>query len=112
MEDGGMSALPVPIIDPTRQHAIRRGCEILRAESKAIATLAQSLDDAFAEAVEVLRSCRGSVVVTGMGKAGLIGQKISASFSCILPRQYMATWAKFAAKMSSYCSPTAVRLMK
>jgi arabinose-5-phosphate isomerase len=80
MEDGGMSALPVPIIDPTRQHTIRRGCEILRAESKAIATLAQSLDDAFAEAVEVLRSCRGSVV-TGMGKAGLIGQKISASFS-------------------------------
>jgi arabinose-5-phosphate isomerase len=81
MEDGGMSALPAIRIKPTRFHTIQRGGEILRAESDAIATLAQSLDDSFADAVEILQSCRGSVVVTGMGKAGLIGQKIAASFS-------------------------------
>ncbi len=76
-----MSALPVPSYDAARLNTIRRGCEILRIESTAIATLAQSLDESFATAVEVLQSCRGSVVVTGMGKAGLIGQKIAASFS-------------------------------
>lgn len=76
-----MSALPVSTIELTRLHLIRRGREILRAESDAITTLSHNLDNSFAEAVEVLKACRGSVVVTGMGKAGLIGQKIAASFS-------------------------------
>jgi arabinose-5-phosphate isomerase len=76
-----MSALPVPSIAPARLHTIRRGSEILRIESSAIEALAQSLDESFATAVEVLQSCRGSVIVTGIGKAGLIGQKIAASFS-------------------------------
>jgi len=81
MEDGGMSALPVASIDTARLHTIRRGVEVLRVESNAIAALAQSLDESFAIAVEVLQACRGSVIVSGIGKAGLIGQKISASFS-------------------------------
>ena len=76
-----MSTLPAQSIEPVRMRCIRRGSEILRAESSAIATLAQTLDDSFAEAVEKLYACRGSVVVTGMGKAGLVGQKIAASFS-------------------------------
>ncbi len=78
-----MSALPVPRIDSVRLHTIRRGSEILRAESQAIEALSQSLDESFATAVEVLRSCRGSVVVSGIGKAGLVGQKIAASFSSL-----------------------------
>jgi len=84
MEDGGMSTLSTrhpEHTEPARVRSIRRGCEILRAESSAIATLAQTLDESFAEAVETLLACRGSVVVTGMGKAGLVGQKIAASFS-------------------------------
>ncbi len=76
-----MSTLPAARTEPARSHIIRRGCEILRAESNAIATVAQSLDDSFAEAVEVVRACRGSVVVSGMGKAGLVGRKIAASLS-------------------------------
>ncbi|MDX1929967.1 MAG: KpsF/GutQ family sugar-phosphate isomerase [Pirellulaceae bacterium] len=76
-----MSALPVPSINAARVHTIRRGREVLRLESDAIEVLAKSLDESFARAVEVMQSCRGSVVVTGIGKAGLIGQKISASFS-------------------------------
>ena len=76
-----MSTLPIPRIDPGRARAVRRGREILQAEASAVARLSQSLDDSFAEAVDVLLSCRGSVVVTGMGKAGLVGQKIAASFS-------------------------------
>lgn len=76
-----MSTLPAARIEPASSLFIRRGCEILRAESNAITNLAQSLDDSFAEAVQVLLNCRGSVVVSGMGKAGLVGQKIAASFS-------------------------------
>ena len=76
-----MSTLPAARIEPARAQIIRRGCEILRAESDAISTLAKTLGDSFAEAVEVVQSCRGSVVVSGMGKAGLVGQKIAASFS-------------------------------
>ncbi len=72
---------PARDTEPTRARTIRRGCEILRAESNAIAALAQTLDDTFAQAVETLLACHGSVVVTGMGKAGLVGQKIAASFS-------------------------------
>ncbi len=76
-----MSAVPILGPEPSREHLIQRGCEILRAESQAIAALAQSLGTAFAESVNVLLACRGSVVVSGMGKAGLVGQKIAASFS-------------------------------
>ena len=76
-----MSTLPIPRIDSGRLQTIRRGREILHAESSAIASLSKSLDDSFASAVEVLLACRGSVVVTGMGKAGLVGQKIAASLS-------------------------------
>ena len=39
------------------------------------------LDDNFARAIELLHGCRGKVVVTGMGKSGLIGRKISATLA-------------------------------
>jgi arabinose-5-phosphate isomerase len=43
--------------------------------------VAQRLDASFCAAVELVYACRGSVIVTGMGKAGLIGQKITATLS-------------------------------
>jgi arabinose-5-phosphate isomerase len=54
---------------------------VLRIEAEAIGDLLQRLDARFEQAVEVLLGCRGRVVVTGMGKSGLIGQKIAATFS-------------------------------
>ncbi len=50
-------------------------------ESKAIKALADKIDNNFVTAVNLILQSRGRVVITGMGKSGLIGQKISASFS-------------------------------
>lgn len=52
----------------------------IRHEADALLRLASQLDADFLSAIEMLRACRGAVVVTGMGKAGLIGNKISATF--------------------------------
>ncbi len=55
--------------------------EVLRTEAAAISSLLPRIDDAFARAVEVIAACRGHVVVTGMGKPGLVGQKLSATLA-------------------------------
>ncbi len=60
---------------------LRAASEILLTESEALAKLARNMPVGFAEAVELLLRCRGAVIVTGMGKAGWIGQKISASLA-------------------------------
>jgi arabinose-5-phosphate isomerase len=54
---------------------------VLAIESEAVASLASRLDASFERAIEMLLSCKGRVVVTGMGKSGLICQKIAATFS-------------------------------
>jgi arabinose-5-phosphate isomerase len=56
---------------------------VLRIESEAIAGLIDRLDARFEKAVETLFACKGRVVVTGMGKSGLIGRKISATFASV-----------------------------
>lgn len=55
--------------------------KVLEIESQAILELVPRLDASFDRAVEVLFGCTGRVVVSGMGKSGLIGQKISATFA-------------------------------
>jgi arabinose-5-phosphate isomerase len=57
------------------------GRRVLEIEARAILELAPRLGEDFERAVELLLACAGRVVVTGMGKSGLIGQKISATFS-------------------------------
>ena len=54
---------------------------VLEIEAQAIRDLIPRLGDAFESAVDLLFGCPGRVVVTGMGKSGLIGQKISATLS-------------------------------
>lgn len=54
---------------------------VLRIEAEALKDLQARLDAGFERAVEVLLACKGRVVVTGMGKSGLIGRKIAATFS-------------------------------
>ena len=60
---------------------LRQARDILLAESRALGQLAGRLDGAFCRAVDRLLDCRGSVIVTGMGKAGLVGQKIAATLA-------------------------------
>jgi arabinose-5-phosphate isomerase len=54
---------------------------VLRIEADAITGLIDRLDARFEKAVELLYACKGRVVITGLGKSGLIGRKISATFS-------------------------------
>ncbi len=54
---------------------------VLKIEAQAIQDVLARLDDRFEKAVEVLFACKGRVVVSGMGKSGLIGRKISATLS-------------------------------
>jgi arabinose-5-phosphate isomerase len=54
---------------------------VLGVESSAVAALAERLDGSFDRAVELIVGCRGRVVVTGMGKSGIICQKLAATFS-------------------------------
>lgn len=54
---------------------------VLRIEAEAIAGLIERLDERFERAVEIIFECRGRVIVTGMGKSGLIGRKISATLA-------------------------------
>ncbi len=53
----------------------------LQIEAEALSGLVERLDDEFIKAVDVVLQCRGRVAVTGMGKSGLIGQKISATLA-------------------------------
>ncbi len=61
---------------------IRRLAErVLRLEAEAILGLIPKLDASFERAVELLRRCAGRVIVTGMGKSGLVGRKIAATLA-------------------------------
>src|ERR1700736_268111 len=54
---------------------------VLQIEAQAIQDVMERLDGKFEKAVELLFACKGRVVVSGMGKSGLIARKISATFS-------------------------------
>src|SRR5437016_14664025 len=74
------SARPVP--DPHSPfEQLRLGRDVIRTEGQTLLTLADRLGEEFCHAVALLASTPGSVIVSGMGKAGLIGQKIAATFA-------------------------------
>ncbi|XXF76766.1 KpsF/GutQ family sugar-phosphate isomerase [Myxococcaceae bacterium GXIMD 01537] len=54
---------------------------VLEAEARAILGVTERLGGSFLRALALLRACAGQVVVTGMGKAGLIGQKLSSTLA-------------------------------
>lgn len=58
--------------------SIEKGKEVIRIEAEAVKALEERIDGNFAAAVSILLKCRGRVIVTGMGKSGIIGQKIAA----------------------------------
>ena len=58
-----------------------KAIETLRIEAAAIEALIARVDDEFIAAVKSIMSCRGRVVVTGMGKSGHVGRKIAATLS-------------------------------
>lgn len=54
---------------------------VLRIEARALQEVLERLDSSFERAVDLLLGCKGRVVVTGMGKSGLVARKISATLS-------------------------------
>jgi arabinose-5-phosphate isomerase len=67
------------VADPKR--LLSRAIRVLSVEARAVEELKDRLDDNFAKAVELLLAASGKVVVTGMGKSGLIGRKIAATMA-------------------------------
>ncbi len=55
--------------------------EVIRKEAKAIAFLEKKIDENFVRAVELILKCKGRVIVTGIGKSGIIGKKIAATLT-------------------------------
>jgi len=64
-----------------RNRIVERGRRVLSLERDALATTVEKLDDAFARAVEMMRDSSGRVIVSGVGKSGLIARKIAATLT-------------------------------
>jgi arabinose-5-phosphate isomerase len=75
------SAAERTIIPYGQFELLREAREILADEAAGLAKVAAALDADFCKAADLLCQCQGSVVVTGMGKAGLIGRKLAATLS-------------------------------
>ena len=64
-------------MNPIRQSAI----DTINAEAAAVKHLTEQLTDDFEKSVKAILACKGKVIVTGMGKSGLIGKKIAATLA-------------------------------
>ena len=64
-----------------KEAILRRAREVLNIEIQGLLSLVDRLDQNFFDAIELLGSCRGKVVVTGVGKSGLICRKIAATLA-------------------------------
>jgi arabinose-5-phosphate isomerase len=77
-----MSSLPSPEFIPCSEvDQLREARDILRQAAQAITDVSRRLDTCFCEAVQLLLETTGAVVVTGVGKAGLVGRKLAATLS-------------------------------
>lgn len=65
----------------TNEEIIASGKEVVKIESQAVANLWYNINEDFARAVKVIYDCTGRVVLTGLGKSGLIARKIVATMN-------------------------------
>lgn len=65
------------------EQILSRAAEIMDEERRGIELTRRALDARFLDAVSMIRSCRGKLVVSGVGKSGLVGQKIVASLNSL-----------------------------
>ena len=66
---------------PSGESALALARAVIEIEAQAVAALGERLDGAFLHAVDLLLSCRGRVVVSGVGKSGHIGRKIASTLA-------------------------------
>ncbi|GBC83720.1 Arabinose 5-phosphate isomerase KdsD [bacterium HR11] len=70
-------------ISLTDAEVIAIGRRVLRTEGRAVSRLARTLGPEFAEAVRHLATCRGRVLVSGVGKSGIIGKKLAGTLTSV-----------------------------
>jgi arabinose-5-phosphate isomerase len=63
------------------QSIINKGKEVVRIEAEAVAGLGEKIGSSFADAVELIFNCKGRVIITGVGKSGIIARKIVATMN-------------------------------
>ncbi len=74
----------------TKEEIIKIGQEVLEIESRAVGALIPKLGPSFAQAVDLLSGTKSRIIITGMGKSGLIGRKVAATLaSCGTPAIYI-----------------------
>ena len=66
-----------------RSRLLDEAKRVLKVEADAILELIAGLDEGFLKTLRMIDNCRGRVIVTGMGKSGLVGKKIAATFSSV-----------------------------
>lgn len=76
--DDGPTVIPI-----TNADHLREAQSVIRRESEALQLLADRLDETFCDAVRLISRSAGTVIVTGVGKAGLIGQKLVATMASL-----------------------------
>ncbi|MCZ6775370.1 MAG: KpsF/GutQ family sugar-phosphate isomerase [Ignavibacteria bacterium] len=59
-----------------RERVIAKGKDVVRIEAETIAALEQRIGDSFADAIELFQNCKGCIIITGIGKSGIIARKI------------------------------------
>ena len=65
----------------SKQDNIKVAKNVLKVEGEAVLSLIERINENFDEGINAIRNCGGRVIVTGMGKSGLISQKIAATLS-------------------------------
>lgn len=78
-----MSTVATAEADAALHPVLAEGRRVLRTEAEAVASLAGRLDAEFVRAVELVASCRGRVVVSGVGKSGIVARKVAATLTSI-----------------------------
>jgi len=67
--------------DTTRDEVLERARQVIRMEAESVAALEARIDSAFASAVETVLAASGRVIVSGVGKSGIVGRKIAATLT-------------------------------
>ena len=78
---GEVHAPSISISGLTMSSTIGSGKEVIRIEAEALAALEAKIDGTFEAAVDLISGCPGRVIVTGMGKSGLVARKVVATMN-------------------------------
>ncbi len=74
-------SLPTRTSSASKEAWLEHVREVISLEAKAIEKVLESVDEEFTRALELLSECQGKVILTGVGKSGLIARKIAATMS-------------------------------